>query len=169
MLALGLGSPLRRCPPASPFLASPSVNKNKQQGDDGEIDVVRRIACPNCGKRLQQLPPGFPLFDVQCRRCVFRAQVKTNRNKPKDEVFGAGYEILAHFLASGQLIPPLIANFRWREGSSVRQRVIFYPFLTMKNIRRRRRGSSGARPGYEEFNYVGLQKEGTPKRVLLER
>jgi len=136
---------------------SKKSNKHRSAGDVGEAYVVRRIRCPHCNKRLIRLPAGFPLFDVHCEGCVFRAQVKTNNAKPRNEIFGAGYDVLQHFQKSGQLIPPLIVVFRWREGSAARERVVFYPFLTTRNLRKRVRGASGSRPGYREFNYVDLE------------
>ena len=145
------------------------MKSNVSRGTDGERDVISKVPCPNCGKRLIALPKGFPLFDVQCTRCVFRAQVKTNHSKPKDEIFGAGRVVLNHALRSGQLIPPLIANFHWKEGRKKRQVVILYPFLTQKNIRKRTRGAAGARPGYKEFNYLRLKHPATPRMTLLDK
>jgi hypothetical protein len=144
------------------------MKSNRQVGTEGEWDVIRKIGCPSCGQEMQLLPSGFPLFDIQCKGCVFRAQVKTNACKPKDQIYGAGFGVLNHFLRSGQLIPPLIVSFRWREGRSQRQVILLYPFLTEANIRKKIRGPNGARPGYEEFNYVGLQDSETPKRILYE-
>ncbi len=63
---------------------------NKKAGDLGEKEVVEKVSCPNCGKRLMQLPPNYPLYDLQCSSCSFRAPVKTNKSKPKDEIFRAG-------------------------------------------------------------------------------
>lgn len=145
------------------------MKSNQQKGTDGEEDVVHKVRCPHCGKRLQLLPPGFPLYDVQCEGCVFRAQVKTNACKPKAQIFGAGYRMLSHSRHSGQLIPPLIANFRWREKGKACQEIWLYPFLTKQNIRKKVRSGRGSRPGYEEFNYVGLLSEDTPKVILYEK
>lgn len=140
---------------------------NREQGTLGEKDVVKKVPCPNCGKRLRLLPPGFPLYDVQCEGCVFRAQVKTNRSAPKNEIFGSGYAVLRHSMAIGQLIPPLIANFVWTEGRTLHQRIVLYPMITKENIRKRTRGSDGSHPGYEEFNYIGMRS--APQAVLYER
>lgn len=84
---------------------------NKDIGHSGELDVVEKVPCPNCGKRLMQLPPNYPLYDLQCTGCSFRAQVKTNNCKPKDVIFGAGWEIMDKVMKSGFTVPPLIANF----------------------------------------------------------
>ncbi len=142
------------------------MNRNCKLGDQGEDDVIKKVPCPNCGMRLVRLPKNFPLYDVQCEGCVFRAQVKTNRSPPKDQVFGSGREILRHFKAGGQLIPPLIANFCWSKGSKPQQKIIFYPFLTKDNIKGRVRSKRASHPGYKEFNYVGLLDEETPKVVV---
>jgi len=62
----------------------------KSRGDQGEDEVVQKVKCPNCRSKLMKLPPSFPLYDVQCTRCLFRAQIKSARCKPKNEIFGAG-------------------------------------------------------------------------------
>jgi hypothetical protein len=129
-----------------------------ESGKAGEHWVTRAIPCPNCQSKLTLLPPGFPLFDVQCSRCLFRAQVKTNRCRPKDQIFGAGWEILDKTLKTGQLIPPLLVNFEWSDkAGKKRHEVHFFPFLTKANIRRHKRSMRGQRPGYKQFNYVGLR------------
>ena len=102
---------------------------NKIFGDDGEKEVVNLVPCPNCGKSLMTLPQGYPLNDVQCMGCNFRAQIKTNRSKPKSEIFGAGWDIMDKTLKSGYLMPPLIANFKWTEKEVEKQKIIFYPFI----------------------------------------
>ena len=66
------------------------MSNNKKAGDEGEKEVLNLVACPHCKKSLMQLPPNYPLYDLQCTGCSFRAQVKTNNSKPKDEIFGAG-------------------------------------------------------------------------------
>jgi len=137
-----------------------SSNASGKSGKAGELAVVRVVPCPNCQSKLMLLPPGFPLFDVQCTRCMFRAQVKTVRRvaPPKDQIFGAGWDVLEKTLKTGQLIPPLILNFEWTDSKTgeVRHEVYFYPFLTKDNVRKRERSEGGQRPGYKEFNYVGL-------------
>jgi hypothetical protein len=92
---------------------------------------------------------------------MFRAQVKTVRfAPPKDQIFGAGWDVLEKTLKTGQLIPPLLVNFQWSAGATTRarQEVHFFPFLTKDNVRKRQRSEGGQRPGYREFNYVGLLK-----------
>ena len=102
---------------------------NQKAGDVGELEVVSLVPCPNCKKPLMKLPPNYPLFDLQCTGCSFRAQVKTNNSKPKDTIFGAGWEIMQKVLKSGYMVPPLFANFKWKEKNKNRQVIIFYPFI----------------------------------------
>ena len=109
---------------------------NKKAGDIGEKEVVDNVPCPNCKKPLMQLPPNYPLYDLQCTGCSFRAQVKTNKSKPKDEIFGAGWEIIEKVLKSGFMVPPLFANFKWTEDGKQRQKIIFYPFIPKANLKK---------------------------------
>src|SRR3989344_3765554 len=63
------------------------MSKNKESGDAGEIEVVNLVPCPNCGKPLMSLPKNYPLYDIQCTGCLFRAQVITNiKWKDKDGI-----------------------------------------------------------------------------------
>ena len=88
---------------------------NKESGEIGEKEVVKLVKCPNCAKKLMQLPNNYPLFDVQCTGCSFRAQIKTVNSKPKSVLFGAGWEIMYKVLKSGYMVPPTIINFKWEE------------------------------------------------------
>ena len=105
------------------------------------------------------LPPSYPLFDLQCSGCSFRVQVKTNRSKPKDEIFGAGWQIMDKVLKSGYLVPALIANFIWKEKGIDKQEIRFYPFIPKKNLKKRKLSETSRRPNYEMFNYVGLESD----------
>jgi len=131
---------------------------NQASGKQGEEEVVQLIPCPNCNKDLMLLPPGYPLFDVQCTGCSFRAQVKTNASKPKKEIFGAGWQIMDKVLKSGFLTPPLITNFKWVEKGEPRQEIRFYPFITKKNLKKYRLSEHARRANYWMFRYVGLDK-----------
>ena len=91
------------------------MSKNKELGDAGEIEVVNLVQCPNCGKPLMSLPKNYPLYDIQCTGCLFRAQVKTNNSRPKPVIFGAGWDIISKIMKSGYMIPPLITNFKWKD------------------------------------------------------
>ena len=140
---------------------------NRKVGDRGEKEVVRLVRCPNCGKRLMQLPANYPLYDLQCTGCAFRAQVKTNRGKPTDEIFGAGWEIMDKVLKSGFMVPPLLSNFKWTEHCRERQKIIFYPFVPKSHLKKRQLSPTARRANYKMFNYVGLKK--LPSFVLYER
>ena len=95
--------------------------KRKLSGKAGEKEIIRLISCPNCGKKLMALPSNYPLYDVQCTGCSFRAQVKTNNKKPAKEIFGAGWDIVDKVLKAGFTMPPIIVNFKWKEKNKKRQ------------------------------------------------
>lgn len=140
---------------------------NKQSGDIGEAEVVELVPCPNCGKKLMVLPPNFPMFDVQCTGCTFRAQVKTNNCKPKNVIFGAGYDIYEKVLKAGFLSPPLIVNFRWNTDDGFCQKIIFYPFVAKGNISKYRLSATARRANYMMFKYIELDK--IPSMSLYEQ
>jgi hypothetical protein len=140
---------------------------NKQSGDKGELEVVELIACPNCGKKLMTLPANYPLYDVQCSGCSFRAQVKTNLSKPKNEIFGAGWEIMNKVIKSGYLTPPMMANFKWEDKTGSHQEIRFYPFVSKKNLKKYQLPSTAKRANYWMFNYIGLNE--LPNFVLYKK
>jgi len=131
---------------------------NKQAGDVGEKEVVRLVPCPNCGKDLMQLPVGYPLYDVQCTGCTFRAQVKTNNSKPKPIVFGAGWQIMEKVLKSGFMSPALFLNFKWSDGGKNKQEIRFYPFVPKKNLKKYKLSEKARRANYWMFRYEGMDK-----------
>ncbi|CAN5191250.1 hypothetical protein BH11PAT1_BH11PAT1_4390 [soil metagenome] len=130
---------------------------NKISGDEGENEVVALIPCPNCHQSLMLLPKSFPLNDLQCTACHFRAQVKTNICPPKDEILGAGWDILDKVIKAGYLIPPLIANFKWVKDGEDKQEIRFYPFIGTINLKTRILSPTARRANYKMFNYIGLQ------------
>lgn len=134
------------------------VLTNKIVGDQGEIEIVEYVKCPSCSKKLMLLPNSYPLYDVQCTACSFRAQVKTNNTKPKKEIFGATWDILDKVLKSGYTVPPLFANFKWVEKGRKHQRVLFYPFIPRANLRRRHTTIKKSGRELWMFNYVNLDK-----------
>ncbi|MDD3178335.1 MAG: DpnI domain-containing protein, partial [Candidatus ainarchaeum sp.] len=129
---------------------------NKISGDQGEIDIVNLVPCPNCGKKLMLLPKNYPLFDLQCTGCSFRVQVKTNNSKPKSEIFGAGWEIMNKVLKSGYMVPPLIVNFKWKEKDVFHQKIVFYPFVPKSNINKYQFSHTARRANYKMFRYTKL-------------
>lgn len=58
------------------------MSVNQKNGKIGEQEVVDLVSCPNCGKKLMLLPDNYPLYDIQCIGCNFRAQIKTTNDKP---------------------------------------------------------------------------------------
>jgi DNA-directed RNA polymerase subunit RPC12/RpoP len=128
----------------------------------GEEEVRKKVRCPNCGRELMLLPPSYPLVDVQCTGCLFRAQIKTQLTKPRDTIFGAGWDILEKTLKAGYQIPPLIVNFK----SKNKQQIRFYTFIPKRNIRKRILSRTAKRANYKMFNYVGLSK--LPYFILYE-
>ena len=139
---------------------------NAAAGDLGEREVVQMVPCPNCGKKLMQLPKNYPMYDVQCTGCSFRAQVKTNKSKPHDEIFGAGWDIVEKVMKAGFTVPPLIAHFKWTANGKIRRRIAFYPFIPRANLRKRQLSATARRANYKMFNYIGLSK--LPHFVLLD-
>jgi ssDNA-binding Zn-finger/Zn-ribbon topoisomerase 1 len=137
--------------------------RTQEIGDAGEREVVVKVACPNCKRKLMLLPRGYPLVDVMCTGCQFRAQIKTQRSKPKDVIFGAGWEIMDKTNKAGYAIPPLIVNFVWLNHQEIR----FYPFIPKNNLRKRTLSSTARRANYRMFNYVGLTR--LPHFVLYKK
>lgn len=140
---------------------------NKQFGDEGEKEVVDLVPCPNCGKELMLLPPNYPLFDVQCSGCSFRAQIKTNKSKPKAVMFGAGWEIMDKVLKSGYMVPSLIANFKWEDKTGEHQEIRYYPFVPKKNLHSYQLSETARRANYKMFRYTGL--DNLPHFILYEK
>lgn len=134
------------------------MSLNRQSGDKGELEIIKKISCPNCDKKLMLLPPNYPLYDVQCTGCSFRAQVKTNESKPKNVVFGAGWQIMDKVLKSGYLTPPLFLNFKWIEKNKKHQEIRFYPFVPRKNLRKYKLSEKARRANYWMFCYVEMDK-----------
>lgn len=134
------------------------MSQNKLNGDIGEQDVVEKVPCPNCGKKLMLLPKNYPLYDVQCTGCLFRAQVKTNNSKPKPVIFGAGWDIIEKVMKSGYMIPPLMTNFKWTEKGNVCQEIRFYPFVPKINLKMHKLSPTARRANYRMFNYIGIDE-----------
>lgn len=134
------------------------MSKNKTNGDVGEKEVVELVPCPNCGKKLMLLPTGYPLYDVQCTGCLFRAQVKTNNSKPKPVIFGAGWDIIEKVMKSGYMVPPLITNFKWKDKEGNHQEIRFYPFVPKINLKMHKLSDTARRANYKMFNYIGIDE-----------
>jgi len=143
------------------------MNNKKSTGVKGEQEVVNLVPCPNCNKKLILLPKNYPLYDLQCTGCSFRVQVKTNNSKPKNEIFGAGWDIMDKVMKSGFMVPPLIANFKWIEKGVNRQKIIFYPFIPKSILKKRQLSSTARRANYKMFNYINLER--LPNFVLYQK
>lgn len=128
------------------------MSKNKISGDAGEQEVVDRVECPNCKKKLMLLPQNYPLVDVQCTACYFRAQIKTIHSKPKNTTLGAGWEIMNKVLKSGYMVPPTFLNFKWGDHQEIR----FYPFIPRINLKKYQLSPTARRANYKMFHYVGM-------------
>jgi hypothetical protein len=136
-------------------------------GSIGEQEVVKLVSCPNCSNALMVLPSSYPLYDVQCKACMFRAQIKTSNSKPKSVILGAGWDVMEKVLKAGFFVPPLIVNFKWTEKGNQKQKIIFYPFIPRDNLKKRTLSENARRAKYRMFNYVGLDK--LPSIVLFEK
>ena len=132
--------------------------KKQQVGDAGEKEIAKHAPCPNCGKQLKTFPKNYPLYDVQCEGCFFRAQVKTSESSPKSTVRGAGWDIISKVMKAGFLAPPLIVNFRWTHGSHQQSEILFFPFLTKKNMPHYELGVGHRQEGYKMFDYARLKR-----------
>lgn len=126
---------------------------NKITGDKGEVEVVKLVACPNCGRKLMLLPNSYPLFDVQCTACYFRAQVKSSNSKPSEIIRGAGWDIIYKVMKAGSLVPPLITNNKWIEKGKTRQEIRFYPFIRKSNLNKYTANIVSRDRVYKMFNY----------------
>ena len=134
------------------------MSKNQGSGDLGEIEVCTLVPCPNCGKKLMTLPKNYPLYDVQCTGCLFRAQVKTNNTKPKPVIFGAGWDIISKVMKSGYMVPPLVTNFKWKDKEGLHQEIRFYPFIPKVNLKMHQLSAEARRANYKMFNYIGIDE-----------
>jgi len=138
----------------------------RENGDIGEKEVCNFISCPNCSKGLLLLPKNFPLYDIQCEGCNFRAQIKTSNNAPSKTIRGAGWDIIEKVLKAGILPPALILNFKWNEKGKKRQKIIFYPFVPKKHLQKYTLSPEARRANYRMFNYINMDL--LPHFVLYE-
>lgn len=126
-------------------------------GVEAEQFVVARVPCPSCGSALRGLPPGYPLYDVECTRCLLRAQVKRVLAPPRDRIRGASWDVISHHVRTGHLIPPLFACFGWPKGGSAPSVVWFFPFIPLRNIEKRTLSERHQTPGRRMTEYVRMR------------
>lgn len=122
-------------------------------GTEAEVFVVEHVPCPSCGHRLRSLHPGFPLHDVECSRCLFRAQVKRILAPPRDRIRGASWDVLNHHLRTGQLVPPIFACFGWKRVAPAPGVIYFFPFIPASHVKRRVLSEKHATPGRKMTEY----------------
>lgn len=101
------------------------------------------------------LPPSFPLCDIKCTACQFRAQIKSNNSKRKVTIYGSGWDIVEKTFKAGYLLPPLILNFKWMENGIFYQEILFYPFVPKRHLKKRVLSKTA---NYKMFNYVNMDK-----------
>ena len=129
--------------------------QKQQVGDSGEKEIVKHAPCPNCGKKLMALPQNYPLYDVQCEGCSFRAQVKTSKSKSKSTVRGAGWDIIHKVLKAGFMSPPLIVNFR---SPGREQEILFFPFIPREHLKKYKLSKNHPQANYPMFDYRNLDR-----------
>lgn len=100
-----------------------------------------------------RLPPNYPLYDVQCIGCSFRAQVKFNSSTPMNEIFGATWEIMNKVLKAGFIAPPLFVVF---QPKNEKPEIRFYPFIPKGNMKWRKVKIKKTERKLKMFNYVGM-------------
>lgn len=126
---------------------------NKPKGDAGEKEVVRRVPCPNCGRKLMLMPKNYPMYDIQCTACNFRAQVKTNHTRPHREIFGATWQIMNKVLKAGYLVPALFVLFKWSGKGGAKSELRFYPFIPKHHLKPYKTYIKKQKRRLEMFNY----------------
>lgn len=137
-------------------------------GPVGELEVIKLVKCPNCDKKLELLPTNYPMYDVQCTGCYFRAQIKSiNDKKPQDQLFGAGWDVIDKVLKAGYAVPPLIANYNWQENGIAHQKILFYPFIPKKNLKKYTLSPNAQSANSRRFNYIGMRS--LPYFVLYQK
>jgi hypothetical protein len=127
------------------------------EGRQAEQFVVENVRCPSCDKALRELPRGYPLYDVECVRCLFRAQVKRVKAAPRDRIRGGSYDIPRHHLKTGHLLPPMFVCFGWETGADAPQEVWFFPLVPARNLTMRVLSERHATPGRSMAEYIGMR------------
>ena len=129
-------------------------------GNQGEQEIINLIVCPNCSNKLMLLPESYPMYDLQCVACSFRAQVKTSNSDPYNtkNIRGAGWDVMDKVLKAGFLVPPLIINFKWGIETEEKREIRLYPFIKRDNLRKRVANIKSDNRVYNMFDYdlVGL-------------
>ena len=106
-------------------------------GEAAEQLIADRVPCPSCGSALQQLARGYPLFDIQCSKCLFRAQVKRVHEPPRSRLRGGSWNVVNTYLRTGQLLPPMFVCFGWPRLLAEPSAIYFFPIVPAKNVTKR--------------------------------
>lgn len=114
-----------------------SLDSSARLGEEAERFIAERVPCPSCGGALHELARGYPLFDVQCSRCLFRAQVKRVQESPRNRLRGGSWSVVNTYLRTGQLLPPMFVRFDWPRTEREPGTVYFFPLVPAKNVSKR--------------------------------
>jgi len=135
------------------------------RGVEAEAFVVARIPCPSCGHALRAMAPGYPLYDVECTRCLLRAQVKRILAGPRDRIRGASWDVIAHHFKTGHLVPPMFACWGWPTGTPEPSEVWFFPLIPTSHLKMRVLSERHKTPGRRMAEYVDMR--GVPHFVVF--
>jgi len=135
-------------------MAGPS---KAESGVEAEQFVVANVPCPSCGSQLRALPTGYPLYDVECSRCLLRAQVKRVLAKPRDRIRGATWDVMSHHFKTGHPIPPMFACFGWPSSAEEPDTVWFFPLIPIAHVEKRVLSERHSTPGRKMTEYVRMR------------
>jgi hypothetical protein len=135
-------------------------------GDTGEAFVASSVPCPYCDRKLELLPKNYPLFDVQCSSCLFRAQVKTSKAPISGTIAGSGWDIKESARKLGVLSPPIISVSNTRASKETQRVVQFFPFIPESHLKKKQpfKDPGHKRLKYRMFDYVRMNE--VPRFVL---
>jgi hypothetical protein len=134
------------------------MTSRSAEGTEAERFIIDQLSCPSCGSSLRQLPTGYPLYDLECVRCLFRAQVKRVKAGPRDRLRGGSYDLVSHHLKTGHLLPPLFVCFGWATGAVNPSEVWLFPLVPAKNVKLRVLSEKHSTPGRRMAEYVEMRK-----------
>lgn len=82
-------------------------------GEQAVKFISTSVPCPSCAGPLMELPRSYPIFDVQCSKCLFQAQVKRVAAGPRHRIRGASWGPIDVLVRTGLLLPPIFICFGW--------------------------------------------------------
>ena len=56
------------------------------------------------------------------------------------------------------MVPPMLANFKWKDKEGRHQEIRFYPFVPKINLKMHRLSEKAQRANYRMFNYIGIDE-----------